>query len=575
MGWQLPPEHVEALKHPLRCFQDTELKRTQLLVGSGGKPLARKGKLAEVYQARAVSNAQRWAVKCYREEISTLEPHYRLLTERLSQVDIPYLLPFQFVDNGLCVRGRSYPILKMAWADGIPLNVYVEENADRPKNLYRLADQWVRLAAELRRAGVAHGCLQHEHVLVNRNGPGGLTVRLIDYDAMQLAAMEFHTPPEAGHPNYEHPRRLWQRLHDMDSDRFPQLVVYTALLAVAANGRTFWERYDTGDNLLFKERDFQEPATSGLFRELWKSDDPGLRALAGRLLLLAQAGGREIPLLETLLAEAGPPAEGALSPVPQFRLTAEQEQKLKELLYEHTTRPLPAPVPVPVTMPALDLDAPGPGNAPGLKNPTFGILIEDDDEPARPPAKTYPELDDDNFELIVDEDPDLSPPPAKPKPPPLPVAPTPVPAQPPALPGVASFFLDDPYLATYNVEAWMPEQVAVKKVQGFVDAHHGEVVTSIPGLMRVRLLDPYEAAAAAAKPGLLGWLGFAEQPAQRPPRVLAVLDFHMRHKETRHQKLLSITLEIRPGDNPPDRGRWRTYCDRLYCDVRGFFMGYV
>jgi hypothetical protein len=566
MGWQLPPEHVEALKHPLRCFQETELKRTQLLVGSGGKPLARKGKLSQVYQARAVSNLLRWAVKCYREEIPTLEAHYRQLTERLAQLELPYLLPFQYVDNGLRVRGCSYPIVKMAWADGIPLNVFVEENADRPKILYRLADQWLRMAADLRRAGVTHGCLQHDHVLVNRNGPGGLTIRLIDYDAMCLPSMDVLAPPETGHPNYEHPRRLWQRIHDADSDRFPQLVIYTAVMAVAANGRAFWERHDNGDNLLFKERDFQEPTTSSLFRELCKTDEPGLRALAGRLLLVAQGSGREVPLLESLVAEAGPPPAGDPLPAPRFALSAEQQQKVKELLSEGPPRPTPAaaPAPVPVTMPALDLDATAP------RNPTFGILIEDDEAPAPPKRPT--ELEDDNFDLIVDEDPALTPP-ARPKPPPLPAQPPPLPAQPPPLPGVSALFLDDPYTATYNLEAWMPEQVAVKKVQGFVDSAHGEVVTSIPGLMRVRLLDPYEA--AAPKPGLLGWLGFVDQTQQQPARVLAVLDFHMRHKETTHQKLLGITLEIRPGDNPPERGRWRTYCDRLYCEVRGFLMGYV
>jgi hypothetical protein len=107
-----------------------------------------------------------------------------------------------------------------------------------------------------------------------------------------------------------------------------------------------------------------------------------------------------------------------------------------------------------------------------------------------------------------------------------------------------------------------------------VDDANGEVITSIPGLMRVRLLDPYDVA-AAPKPGLLGWLGFVEHAQQPPVRVLAVLDFHMRHRETTHQKLLSITLEIRPGDNPPEPDRWRAYCNRLYCDVRGYFMGIV
>ena len=47
MGWQLPADHIESLKHPLRCFQDTELKRGQVTVlGSAGRPLACAGRLA-------------------------------------------------------------------------------------------------------------------------------------------------------------------------------------------------------------------------------------------------------------------------------------------------------------------------------------------------------------------------------------------------------------------------------------------------------------------------------------------------------------------------------------------------
>src|SRR5262249_27219624 len=142
--------------------------------------------------------------------------------------------------------------------------------------------------------------------------------------------------------------------------------------------------------------------------------------------------------------------------------------------------------------------------------------------------------------------------------------PPPLRAAPPVAP-------EDPNTRTYYLEAWMPEQVAVMKVQGFVDSATGEVVTSIPGLMRVRLLDPHDLV-TPARPGLLGWLGFVEQAPPRP-RVLAVMDFHLQHKETTHQKRLAGTLKIRPGDDVLAPARWRAYCDKLFCDVRAFLMG--
>ena len=116
-----------------------------------------------------------------------------------------------------------------------------------------------------------------------------------------------------------------------------------------------------------------------------------------------------------------------------------------------------------------------------------------------------------------------------------------------------------------------PEQVAVMKVQGFVRDTVGEVISSEPGLMRVQLLDPYDLV-SPPKPGLLAWLGFTE--SSRPAaRVLAVLEFHMRLKETDFQQLVDITLEIRPGQDPPPLDRWRAYCNKLFCEARGYFMG--
>jgi hypothetical protein len=55
-------------------------------------------------------------------------------------------------------------------------------------------------------------------------------------------------------------------------DRFPLLLVATALTALKAKGKALWEKYDNGDNLLFTEGDLQTPLKSELFRELRDSD---------------------------------------------------------------------------------------------------------------------------------------------------------------------------------------------------------------------------------------------------------------------------------------------------------------
>jgi hypothetical protein len=350
---------------------------------------------------------------------------------------------------------------------------------------------------------------------------------------------------------------LWRRLYDGAADNFPHLLIYTAILAVAAAGRLLWERYDSGDNLLFKERDLQEPATSGLFRELWRFPDPTVSALGGRLLLAAQGKAEAVPSLEDLLAATETGLGSTPEEVPAFTLTADQRGLIGATLGRNAS----GPAVTPVHGSRLGSDT----------KKTFGILVEGEDEPAPAAARAAPETEaDDNFDLFVDSDPEFVIPTVVPEPA-LAAGPPPLPALPP-LPVVQPRVLDDPNAITYRLEAWMPEQVAVMKVQGFVDSATGKVVTSIPGLMRVQLLDPYDLI-KPAKPGLLGWLGLAED--QPPPRVLAVVDFQMQHKETPHKKLLEVTLVIRPGDEPPPprSPRWRAYCDKLYCDIRAFLMG--
>ena len=46
---------------------------------------------------------------------------------------------------------------------------------------------------------------------------------------------------------------------------------------------------------------------------------------------------------------------------------------------------------------------------------------------------------------------------------------------------------DDPNALLFSLEAWMPESVALLKLRGYIHDARGEVLESIPGLIRVRL----------------------------------------------------------------------------------------
>jgi hypothetical protein len=220
----------------------------------------------------------------------------------------------------------------MRWVEGQLLNEIVRDNLDRPAVLNPLVQIWVRMGKRLRETGLAHADLQHGNVLfVPGSQKSSLAVKLIDYDGMFVPALDGKDSGEVGHPNYQHPARLREGTYSPEVDRFPLLVVAAALKALAEGGRALWDRYDNGDNLLFKESDLRAPEESALFKELGGLADPQGRALVDEL---RRAVGRklgECPPLDELLPEAKPvtarvparvPGQTAISLTPSARADA-------------------------------------------------------------------------------------------------------------------------------------------------------------------------------------------------------------------------------------------------------------
>jgi serine/threonine-protein kinase len=123
----------------------------------------------------------------------------------------------------------------------------------------------------------------------------------------------------------------------------------------------------------------------------------------------------------------------------------------------------------------------------------------------------------------------------------------------------------------HTLEAWMPERIAVVKLQGLIHDAGGEVVESIPGLIRVRLPERV-AAPPPPRPGLLVSLGF-RRPPEPPPRWTEV-ELHMQKRDDGRQSRLHVTLVIRPGDRArASEPGWQQRCDKIHRDVRAYLIG--
>jgi serine/threonine-protein kinase len=121
-----------------------------------------------------------------------------------------------------------------------------------------------------------------------------------------------------------------------------------------------------------------------------------------------------------------------------------------------------------------------------------------------------------------------------------------------------------------SVEATMPEAMAMLKLRGFIYDLGGEVVESVPGMIKVRLVEPTE----KKKTGLLAWVS---GDSGRQASVLGAphstdIELHMERRDPTQTSKLTITLVMRPcgGTITPE---WRNRCTQIGRDLQAYLMG--
>jgi serine/threonine protein kinase len=124
----------------------------------------------------------------------------------------------------------------------------------------------------------------------------------------------------------------------------------------------------------------------------------------------------------------------------------------------------------------------------------------------------------------------------------------------------------DPAVIVHSMEAWMPETIAVYKLQGFVQDAGGDVTESVPGKVRVILGRP--GTHYVGKGGAFSWLGLGRKPS------LIDMELQMEQADSRRPGLLRISVLMRsPNGELPDDPYWRARCNQVFIDLRGYLMG--
>lgn len=302
-------QFTEAVQNPNLSLQIPQLTNPRISRNQRGQPLVWAGNFAAVYQLQ--SNQSTWAVRCFTTPPNGKQLHYRLLDNALQNLNLPCLSPFLFHQEGILVSGRKFPVITMEWINGLRLDAKVPQLINRPRQLRTLAASILGAAQSLEANGLAHNDLQHANIIVQNNG----AVKLVDYDAFYLPEYRGRPALEAGHPNYQHPRKTLNHFGP-DSDRFPALVIFLSLQALAADP-SLW-KFHNQDNLIFTRQDFLSPQTSQALNQTARSPDPGVRNLADTLARILAQSPDEAPSIDRL-ATAQPAAPNRANPPPATR----------------------------------------------------------------------------------------------------------------------------------------------------------------------------------------------------------------------------------------------------------------
>jgi uncharacterized protein YjbI with pentapeptide repeats len=265
-NWPLNIDFTAAVQNPQVCFADEQLKRS-LPAKSNRRIMLWSGNFASVY--KLIDATSIWAVRCFiRVPQDNVQQRYAAISDYLDEYELPYLVRFQFLEKGILVKGEWYPMLKMDWVDGVELDRYIGDNLDNSEKLLELDRELKQLQQDLKKAGIAHGDLQHGNIMVTPSGQ----LKLVDYDGMYVPSLKGIPPLETGHPNYQLPERSLQDFDDCVDD-FSFDVISLSLKALARQPELWDSYHEDNKNLIFRQDDFRQPDRSPVFQSIAQIND--------------------------------------------------------------------------------------------------------------------------------------------------------------------------------------------------------------------------------------------------------------------------------------------------------------
>ncbi len=286
MDWPALNHYVEGFQNPRLSFTDPDLKSGDVALDRFGIPRRITGNYAIVFE---VSRGQKkWAVRCFSRNVPGQDARYRGVSKRLTEARLDSTVGFEFLTQGIRLKGNWYPLVKMEWIQGSGLDVYLRDHLHSPAALKSLLEGWIALTNNLRAQGIAHGDLQHGNIIITTSGQ----LKLIDYDGMVISENIAQKSDEIGQRNYQHPSRVNNSgvtaQNYLNIDNFSNWVIGVSIALVCIDP-SLWKSTGAGDeNLLFRAVDFKQPYRTETWRLLTSHSERRVRELAHRFAEVCQ-----------------------------------------------------------------------------------------------------------------------------------------------------------------------------------------------------------------------------------------------------------------------------------------------
>ncbi len=176
---------------------------------------------------------QTLALRCFLSAENETIKRAKIICDYLRNLNEPWLVKSEFLENEICVNRSYFPVMKMDWIDGKLINQFVTAYLDDNRVLSELQRKLIHISQSLEENRIGHGDIQCGNIIIKGDSQN-FEVKLIDYDGMYVPQLLGKDSIEKGRSEFQRPGRTLSHF-DHEMDRFSFWVIITALEALRQN----------------------------------------------------------------------------------------------------------------------------------------------------------------------------------------------------------------------------------------------------------------------------------------------------------------------------------------------------